>query len=53
MDYNIVNCGTPPAGWSVFDALVHPFTFEYYCPAFSLNGGKPRMYPGGYRARKQ
>ncbi|KXZ41196.1 hypothetical protein GPECTOR_660g786 [Gonium pectorale] len=48
VDYTIRNRDPAPAGWSAFDALVHPFTFEYYCPAFSLNGGEPRMYPAQY-----
>ncbi|GLI66456.1 hypothetical protein VaNZ11_010269, partial [Volvox africanus] len=46
VDYTIRNYDPPPSGWTVFDALVHPFIFEYYSPAFSLNGGQPRMYPG-------
>ncbi|EFJ49375.1 hypothetical protein VOLCADRAFT_59221, partial [Volvox carteri f. nagariensis] len=48
VDYTIRNYDPAPSGWSAFDALVHPFTFEYYSPAFSLNGGTPRMYPGMY-----
>ncbi|GLI58380.1 hypothetical protein VaNZ11_000003, partial [Volvox africanus] len=48
VDYTIRNYDPPPSGWTVFDALVHPFIFEYYSPAFSLNGGQPRMYPGGW-----
>ncbi|KAG2501026.1 hypothetical protein HYH03_000846 [Edaphochlamys debaryana] len=48
VDYTIRNYSPPPAGWTAFDASVHPFTFEYYCPAFSLNGQPPRMYPAQY-----
>ncbi|GLI66939.1 hypothetical protein VaNZ11_010980, partial [Volvox africanus] len=48
VDYTIRNYDPPPSGWTVFDALVHPFIFEYYSPAFSLNGGQPRMYPAQY-----
>ncbi|GLI66537.1 hypothetical protein VaNZ11_010348, partial [Volvox africanus] len=51
VDYTIRNYDPPPSGWTVFDALVHPFIFEYYSPAFSLNGGQPRMYPGGWSGR--
>ncbi len=46
VDYTIRNRSPHPAGFHAFDALVHPFTFEYYCPAFSRDGGEPRMYPG-------
>ncbi|KAG2435121.1 hypothetical protein HXX76_007206 [Chlamydomonas incerta] len=48
VDYTIRNHDPPPAGWTAFDALVHPFTFEYYCPAFALDGGPPTMYPAQY-----
>lgn len=48
VDYNIHNYGRVPKGFTDFDALTMPFTFNYYNPAFSRNGEAPRHYPGGW-----
>jgi hypothetical protein len=36
------------AGWTDIDALVGPYTFQYYDPVFSRNGGTPNGYYGLY-----
>lgn len=37
-----------PAGWTDFDAGIHPWVFRYDYPVFARNGGEPTLYAGQY-----
>ncbi|KAI9929343.1 hypothetical protein MW887_000811 [Aspergillus wentii] len=38
----------PPRGFNGSDILVDPWTYQYYLPRFTRNGGKPVAYDGQY-----
>lgn len=45
---NDVRFRCPANGWTKMDALVEPYTYVYYMPAFSLNCGPRTVHEGEY-----
>ncbi|KAI8469806.1 MAG: alkaline-phosphatase-like protein [Monoraphidium minutum] len=48
IEYAVYNYQDPPKGWTDFDAVLFPYTFNFTHPVFSRNGGRPAAYPGAY-----
>lgn len=51
VEYALYNHEQFPEGWTDFDALVLPWTFNYTHPVFSRNGGRLQAYPGAASLR--